>query len=177
MNQSRKRIHVSRFELGNLPVLEYQLGKLVGFREFPLVTIHDWAKPAAIAGRCVFRQNAPAFWDYHDWIFDKQAEITAAKLKDKVLEWAKGRGLDTIGLGGCMDTKATEGDVDKSAAAAKEMGVDRTPYLFINGRRVPGAAWLNLKQIVDYELNYQKTAQNAGEQACCSVSLQSPVGK
>ena len=35
----------------------------------------------------------------------------------------------------------------------------------------------NLKQIVDYELNYQKTAQNAGEQACCSVSLQSPVGK
>src|SRR5258708_1528451 len=26
------------------------------FKEFPLVQIHDWAKPAAIAGRCVYRE-------------------------------------------------------------------------------------------------------------------------
>jgi protein-disulfide isomerase len=48
----------------------------VYFKDFPLEPIHPWAKPAAIAGRCVFRQKPAAFWDYHDWIFEKQSEIT-----------------------------------------------------------------------------------------------------
>ena len=53
------------------------------FKDLPLEQIHPWAKPAAIAGRCVFRQNPAAFWDYHDWIFDHQAGITAGELKAK----------------------------------------------------------------------------------------------
>jgi protein-disulfide isomerase len=156
---------------------EYPTQVRVYFRDFPLTQIHPWAKAAAMAGRCVFRQDALKFWDYHDWIFDKQAEINGDNLKDKVLEWGKSKGLDPVGLGRCMDTKATEGDVDKSIEAAKELNVDRTPYLFVNGRRVPGAPWPNLKQIIDFEIDYQKTAKNAGEQECCSVSLKSPVGK
>ena len=58
------------------------------FKDFPIDQIHPWARPAAIAGRCVFRQNPQAFWDYHDWIFDKQAEITPENLRAKVMEWA-----------------------------------------------------------------------------------------
>ena len=34
------------------------------FKDFPLESIHPWAKPAAIAGRCVFRQNPSSFWSY-----------------------------------------------------------------------------------------------------------------
>ena len=160
----------------NLPK-EYPSNVRVYFKDFPLEAIHPWAKPAAIAGRCVFRQNAPAFWDYHDWIYDKQAEITPENLKPKVLEWAKGKGLDTLGLERCIDTKATEAEIAKTSAEAKDLNVDRTPYLFVNGRRVPGATWEALKQIIDFELEYQKTAQNAGEQACCSLALPSPVNK
>src|SRR5438094_800620 len=58
------------------------------FKDLPLEQIHPWAKPAAIAGRCVFKQNPNAFWDYHDWIYDHQAEITADNLRAKVLEFA-----------------------------------------------------------------------------------------
>jgi protein-disulfide isomerase len=47
------------------------------FLEFPLDQLHPWARAAAIAGRCIFRQNANAFWDYHDWIFAHQDEIKA----------------------------------------------------------------------------------------------------
>ena len=35
------------------------------FRDFPIDTIHNWAKPAAIAGRCVYREDQAKFWDFH----------------------------------------------------------------------------------------------------------------
>ena len=156
---------------------EYPKNVRVYFRDFPLEAIHPWAKPAAMAGRCVYRQNSDLFWEYHDWIYEHQAEMTPENLKAKVMEWGKSKNMDTLALGRCLDTKATEADVNKSAAEARELGVDRTPYLFVNGRRVPGAAWPALKQIIDFELEYQKTAQNAGEKECCTLALPSLVSK
>ncbi|MDQ2945911.1 MAG: DsbA family protein [Acidobacteriota bacterium] len=149
----------------------------VYFKDSPLEAIHPWAKPAAIAGRCVFRQTPAAFWKYHDWIYEHQAEITPETLKDKVLEWAKTGDVDALQLGRCMDTKATEAEVDKSLAEAKSLHLDSTPTTFINGRRLIGNyPWPNLEQIINGELKYQQNAQNAGEK-CCEVSLPSPLKK
>ncbi len=148
------------------------------YMDFPLESMHPWARAASIAGRCVFRENATAFWDYHDWIFEQQAQITEANLKDKVLEFAKSKNLDTLQIGRCMDSKATSADVDKTIAMGKNVVVDSTPTLFVNGRRLPGAIeWQNLKSIIDYEIEYQKTAKNAGEDCGCEIKLTSPVLK
>ena len=148
------------------------------FMDYPLVSIHPWAKPAAIAGRCVFRQNPAAFWQYHDWMFEHQSEITADNLKNKVLEFAQGaKDVDGMQLGRCIDTKATEADVDKSIAQGKSLQIDATPTLFVNGRRLVGNyPWQNLQQIISGEVNYQKTAQNAGEK-CCEIKIPSPLNK
>ena len=145
------------------------------FKDFPLDSIHPWARPAAIAGRCVFRQNPSSFWSYFDWIYAHQADITAPNLKDKVMEWAKGdKDIDVLQLGRCIDTKATEAEVDKNVAEARALDLNATPTLFVNGRRIPQAIdWTNLRGIVDYEIEYQKTAKNAGE-ACCEVKLDTP---
>jgi protein-disulfide isomerase len=144
----------------------------VYFKDFPLEAIHPWAKGAAIAGQCVFRQNPAAFWDYHDWIFDKQAEVTPENLKDKVLEFAKGKEVDSLQLARCMDSRATEADVDKDIAQARELRVQSTPTVFINGRRITGrTGWNTLRNIIDYEIEYQKTAKNAGEDCACDVTL------
>ena len=146
------------------------------FMEFPLDQIHPWARAAAIAGRCVFRQNANAFWDYHDWIFAHQDEINAGNLKDKVLEFAKGKELDTLQLSRCMDNKETEAEVNKAQAMGKEVNVGATPTLFINGRPEVGRMdWPNLRRKIDYEIEYQKTAHNAGEDCGCDVGL--PIAK
>jgi len=146
------------------------------FKDFPIEAIHPWAKPAAIAGRCVFRQNPSSFWSYHDWIFAHQADITAANLKDKVMEWAKGeKDIDVLQLGRCMDTKATEAEVDKNLAEGHALDVNATPTLFVNGRRIPQAIdWTNLRTIIDYESEYQKTAKNAGEDCGCELKLDAP---
>jgi protein-disulfide isomerase len=148
----------------------------VYFKDFPLDQIHPWARTAAIAGRCVFRQNAASFWDYHDWIFDKQAEITPENAKGKILEFAATKKLDALQLGSCMDTKATEADINRTSGEARALGVNSLPTLFINGRKISAQiAWPNLKQIIDFEIEYQKTAKNAGEEACCEVKLPSPL--
>jgi protein-disulfide isomerase len=148
------------------------------FKDYPLTQVHPWAKPAAIAGRCIFRQNPAAFWDYHDWVYDHQTELTAENFKDKLLEFAKGKEIDVIQLSRCLDTHATEPEVDKSIAEAKTLAVRSTPTMFVNGRRLEGQVpWPQLRSIIDYEIEYQKTAKNAGEDCGCEVKPLSPLGQ
>ncbi len=146
------------------------------FKDLPLSSIHPWAMQAAIAGRCIFKQNPAAFWDYFDWIYEAQSEVTADNLKSKVLEFVKGRQIDPVQLEHCMDSKLTQPEIDKSIAEAKSLGVAGTPTLFVNGRLLTGggAQWASLRQVIDYEIEYQKTAKNAGEDCGCEVKLTTP---
>ena len=129
----------------------------VAFADFPLEAIHPWSKAAALAGRCVYRQNAAAFWDYHDWMFEHQAETNAANLRSRILDWAKSKHLDSDQLAGCMDTRAAEAEVDAEIAMGKRLHVDSTPTSFLNGRPLVGQVpWQNLSQIFKLELEHQK---------------------
>ncbi len=149
----------------------------VYFKDLPLEAIHPWAMMGAIAGRCIFRQNPSAFWEYYDWIYDHQAEINPANFKSKVMEFAKGKEIDTVQLEQCMDKRATEDEIRKSMAEAKELEVNQTPYMFVNGRRLVGQrGWPDLRAIIDYEIEYQKTAHNAGEDCGCEVKLGPALG-
>jgi protein-disulfide isomerase len=157
----------------------------VFFKDFPLEQIHPWAKTAAIVGRCLYRQNLGAFWKYHDWIYDHQAEITYDNLKTQVTDFAKTLpDVDSVELGRCIDTKATEAEVDASIAEGHSLHVDATPTVFVNGRRLVGNyPWQNLNQIIEGELNYQKSAQAGGakgeksDDKCCEVKIPSALDK
>lgn len=147
------------------------------FKDYPLEQIHPWARAAAVAGRCVLKQKDAAFWDFHDWIFDKQADITIENLKQKALAWAADK-VDAVQLSACIDTKATDADVAASIALGRSLSVTGTPMFFINGRRLSGnLAWDQLKQIIDTEIEYQKTAKNAGEDCGCEIGLPAPGTK
>ena len=146
------------------------------FKQFPLESLHPWAKAAAMASRCVYKQNADAFWEYHDWIFDKQSDITADNLKDKISEWAKtAKNVDAGQLSACIESKATQAEVETDQADGRAVKVDSTPTLFINGRRIASSVdWPTLRSIIDYEIEYQKTAKNAGEDCGCAIKLDIP---
>lgn len=147
------------------------------YLDFPLESLHPWAKAAAMMGRCIFHQNASTFWDYHDWIFEHQAEITPDNLKAKVLEFAATKGMDADQLSKCIDSRATEEEVNKTRDEGHDLEVDQTPTMFVNGRRMVGTvAWPDLKRVIDYEIEYQKTAKNAGEDCGCDVKLPTPGG-
>jgi protein-disulfide isomerase len=148
------------------------------FKDFPIESIHPWAKNASIAGRCVFRQQPALFWDFHDWVFDKQGELTVENLRGKIGEWAQTKasaGLDSLQLNRCIENRSTEAEVDKSIAEAMALRVNSTPTLFINGRRVQGSLqWEQLKSIIDWELDYTKRTGIGGDK-CCEVTLPTPI--
>jgi protein-disulfide isomerase len=145
------------------------------YLDFPLESVHPWAKTAAIAGRCIFHQNAAAFWDYHDWIFANQDQVHPDNVRDKLLEFGKSKSLDIPQLSKCIDERVTEEEVNKTMKEGQDLDVASTPTLFINGRRLVGAEqWPDLKRVIDYEIEYQKTAKNAGEDCGCDVRLPMP---
>lgn len=136
----------------------------VYFKDFPLDAIHPWARPASIAGRCVFRQDAQKFWGFHDWIYSVQPEVTLATLNERVMKWAGENGVETAQLGRCMETKATEVEVERNLQEGLSLGVSSTPTMFLNGRKYEGTLeWPVLEQLIKFELKYQAEAHDAGE--------------
>jgi len=145
------------------------------FKTFPLEQLHNWARAGAIAARCVYRQKPDAFWNFHDWIFAHQTEIGSETFKNQVMDWAKGqKDIDALQLGQCIDTKATDAEVQRDLDQGKALEVSGTPTLFVNGRRLSTIDWPNLRNIIDYEVEYQKTAKNAGEDCGCELKLPLP---
>lgn len=126
----------------------------VVFKNYPLDSVHPWAHAAAIDGRCVYRQGNAPFWKFYDWIYQNQDEIMPDNLNSKVLMWAGENGIDTVQLGKCIDTKATEPEVEQSIAEGQELGVNGTPTLFINGRKIGGLMWPDLQLVINKELEY-----------------------
>ena len=77
--------------------------------------------------------------------------------------------------GACIDGKSTQAEVEKEVEEARALDVTGTPTMFINGRRISQTIdWPNLKNIIDTEIEYQKTAKNAGDDCGCEVKLDLP---
>jgi protein-disulfide isomerase len=136
------------------------------YKDFPIASIHPWARPAAEAGRCLGDQKQDAFWAFHDWIFGHQPEVNAAKgadLREKALAIATEQKLNETKLANCIDTHATAAEVEESIKAGTALHVEVTPTVFINGRVEPGALkWATLDQIIQLELNRPKDVPGPG---------------
>ena len=144
------------------------------FNDFPL-PMHDWAKTASIAGRAIFKLTPDKYWTYHQWVFDHQDEITAANFNDKLMEFANANGMDTVMLSRAIADPARNQEIEHCIDQGKSLDVTATPTLFINGRPIPGnIPWENLRTVIDNEIEYQKTAHNAGDN-CCEVKLRSAL--
>jgi hypothetical protein len=93
------------------------------------------------------------------------------------MDWVKDKKLDSLQLGRCIDTKATEAEVNRTMEMGNSLDISATPTLFVNGRRLAGAVeWPDLKRVIEFEIGYQKTAKNAGEDCGCSIALPMPPG-
>jgi protein-disulfide isomerase len=143
----------------------------VYFRDFPLEQLHNWAVPAAIAGRCVYKLNPAAFWDYHDWIYENQNYIGLDNLNSKVQEFATSKGLDGMMLSRCIENKTTAPEVNASMAVGNALSLNATPTIFINGRKLEGAVpFETVQAIIKTELDYQAKAAPAKDE-CCTVTI------
>src|SRR3984893_7580007 len=128
----------------------------VYFKDFPLESIHPWARAASNAGRCIYKQDPQAFWKYHDWIYENQEGITPETLNSKVMAWAGTAGVDAIQLGRCVEGKVADKEVAQNMAEGRALGLDATPTVYLNGRKLVGAMeWPMLQQLIALEIDHQ----------------------
>jgi protein-disulfide isomerase/uncharacterized membrane protein len=115
--------------------------KLV-FRHFPLDSacnarmqqqLHPYACQAAAAAECAGQLGR--FWEYHDELFEHQKLLD----RDSLFRYAREVGLDIPAFRTCLDDPATMDRIAADVAAGTRLGVESTPTIFINGRRVQGA--------------------------------------
>lgn len=145
------------------------------FKNFPLESIHPWARAAAISGVCIARQSSDKFWSFHDWIYQHQSEVNPANLHDKINEFAKAQAMNLQQLSSCSDSTSAAAEVDKTIAEGRNLGLVQTPTLFVNGRMVGGAlpaAQVNL--LIRMELDHRKKEKaSAGDapQRCCETPI------
>jgi protein-disulfide isomerase len=120
----------------------------VCFMPFPL-SAHVNAVPAGQAA--LFARDAGRFWQMHDLLFDNQMSLSEGTIKDL----AKKAGLDADALGKAMAAGRYKDELEASKEAGKNGGVDSTPTLFINGRKLTlGISIEALTATVDDELEW-----------------------
>jgi protein-disulfide isomerase len=116
------------------------------YRHFPL-SIHPLAGTAAEAAACADEQNR--FWDYHDLVFDNQAELS----EERFFEFAEATELDPDVFRACIEEGRTREQVLADYQAGLDAGVRGTPAFFVNGRPLSGAdATSELRLMIDREL-------------------------
>ena len=65
--------------------------------------------------------------------------------------------------------------IEASLKEGRAIGVTSTPTMFVNGRKLTGSVnWDQLQQIIDFEIEYQKVAKNAGDDCGCVIGAEFP---
>jgi len=129
----------------------------VVFKDFPLESLHPWARTAALAGRCAYQQDPKAFWKVYDAIYDQQEVISAANAWAKMADFAAAAGLNPDKFKACMASPEAAAAVDASRTNGQQLEVNSTPTIFVNGRRLVGGDPHLLEQYIKYELAQQKS--------------------
>jgi protein-disulfide isomerase/uncharacterized membrane protein len=107
-------------------------------------TAHPGACILARGAICASDQGK--FWPYHDRVFGQPIENP--KTED-VVRLAGEVGLDTGAFSACLGSSGTRERLAAEVAEAKRVGVQATPTLFINGKKLPRIN--DFVQVVDKE--------------------------
>ena len=111
----------------------------VVFKNFPLddkcnpkvqKKFHDYACDAAVLARCAGRNGR--FWDFYKITFENQAQLSTENLR----KWAQQVGLNEEQINDCMHSKDILEKIKSDVEAGDKAGVEGTPTLFLNGKKV-----------------------------------------
>lgn len=120
----------------------------VCFQPFPL-SGHAHAVPAAQAA--LFARDAGKFWAMHDALFENQMSLNENFIKELV----KKQGLDAAAFDKALKAGKYLDELTASKDLGKTAGVDSTPSIYFNGRKLTLAPNIEAVQAaVDDELDW-----------------------
>ena len=114
-------------------------------RDFPL-SQHTEALKAAEAAEAAREQGK--YWEYIHILLQNQSALTVDKLKGYATELA----LDRTRFDAALDSGKFSESVQKDLEEGMKLGINGTPTIFINGRRVSAKSYEDLKASVNAAL-------------------------
>lgn len=123
---------------------------LFEYKHFPLPQHEPGATWAANAAECAADQGR--FWDMHDYLFQEQGKqgpntFTQARLRNMAEEL----GLNTGQFNQCLSSQEHAQKIRDDVAEARQLFVNATPTIFVNGQRVD-FSYPAIKAVIDAEL-------------------------
>jgi protein-disulfide isomerase len=162
-DKTLEMVEFADFECPHCKVAQANMEKLatdfpkahIVFQNYPLESIHPQAKVAAEYGVCVAKLGGNhGFFLFADDVFNAQEGLATADGAQLTLKSAVSKaGLDPDKVAACAAEPATAAEVEKSVTLARDLNINQTPMLLINGRQVPvaGLPYDTLKKIVEYQ--------------------------
>jgi protein-disulfide isomerase len=129
------------------------------FENFPLVNVHPEAYTAASWGACVAQQGgSDPFFKYAGSVFDAQNDLAGQGAEQALRNATTAAGADPDKISACATSPAGKNAVDASMRLGRELDVNETPTLFIDGRAVPmlAVSYDQLKTIIEYQFSMDK---------------------
>ena len=116
------------------------------FKDLPLTDIHPEAVRAAQAARCAGEQEK--FWEYRAKLFEQDLFTDAT-----YTEVAEATEVDPEPLMECLNSGKYQRPVAVEALEARNLGIDGTPAILVNGILLTGARDIeNYRNIIEQEL-------------------------
>ncbi len=116
------------------------------FRHFPFIGEESFR--AAEATECAADQNK--FWEYHDTVFENWGGVNEGHFSDENLKEFAGRlQLDRTAFDSCLDSGKYRGKVESDIRLGEQLGVNSTPTLFLDGRRIEPVSYDDLTRIIE----------------------------
>lgn len=108
--------------------------------------LHDFACDAARVARCAGRVGK--FWEMHDKIYENQTQLS----RQNLTKWAKELGLSDADIQACRESKDILAKLQDDINLGSKLGVDSTPTVFINGRKVISPSADNIRREIESAL-------------------------
>lgn len=116
-------------------------------RDFPL-TQHANARKAAEAAEAAREQNK--YWEYVSVLFQNQSALSV----DKLRQYATDLGLDRAKFDASLDSGKFAEKVQRDVLDGHKLGINGTPTLFINGKRISDNSYESMKATIEAALKH-----------------------
>lgn len=128
------------------------------FKQFPLLTIHEFSMPMAEASECAADQGK--FWEYVDMAYGSQLEMDktgkTASTAD-IADWAKKLGIANDVYDRCTRSHIKRDAIMQEFDEGRKIGINGTPTFLVNGKAVEQNDLATISAALDAALKDVKT--------------------
>lgn len=117
------------------PLIEKNLAKVDYIRmDLPLFEHHEWAVPAAMGARAIYKVAPNEYWKYVNYVYANQEEIGKRKFDDVFREYCQDRDLNWAAIEKIYRSVPERNALLDQTSRMFDIGIASTPTYIVNGQ-------------------------------------------